>query len=105
MPAAEHGVSLKRMTMPVSDINFTTTKVLMLTAGNETGSASGFFFHHKGTKYLATNRHVVIDEDDGLFPDVLVLTLHFGREDLTKNCVVQVALYESGRALWKQHPS
>lgn len=91
--------------MPVSDINFITTKIRMLTAGKETGSASGFFFRHKGAKYLATNRHVVVDEDDGFTPDTLVLTLHLGKEDLTKNCEVQVTLYEAGMPLWKQHPS
>jgi len=31
--------------------------------------------------------------------------LHIGRDDLTKNCAVQVALYKEGKALWKQHPS
>src|SRR6266550_8725496 len=91
--------------MPVSDINFCTTKVRMLKTGTELGSASGFFFRHRDTKYLATNRHVVIDENDGFFPTSLLLTLHLDRLDLTKNQVVEVQLYDSGRPLWKQHPS
>src|SRR5450759_540611 len=87
--------------MKVSDINFSTTKIRMLTSGQDSGSASGFFFRHKDVKYLATNRHVVIDEDDSFLPDTLVLTLHLDREDLTNNCEVQVALYETGKPLWK----
>jgi len=91
--------------MPVSDINFCTTKVRMLNTGTELGSASGFFFRHRNTKYLATNRHVVIDENDEFFPTSLLLTLHLDRSDLTRNQVVEVQLYDSGRPLWKQHPS
>jgi len=91
--------------MAVSDINFATTKIQMLASGKEVGSASGFFFRHNSIKYLATNRHVVIDEDDNFFPDTLVVTLHLDREQLDKNCSVQITLYEQGNPLWKQHPS
>lgn len=91
--------------MSVSDINFTTTKIQMLTDRKDTGSATGFFFRHLGTKYLATNRHVVIDENDGFIPDALILTLHRSKEDLTQNIKVQADLYDGGRPLWKQHPS
>ncbi len=105
LPPVICGVSLNRIMMPISDINFTTTKIKMLTAGNESGTASGFFFLHNGIKYLATNRHVVIDEDDGFAPDTLKLTLHLDRENLARNCEIQAVLYESGKPLWKQHPS
>ena len=91
--------------MTLSDINFTTTKIQMIASGKEIGSASGFFFRHNGIKYLATNRHVVIDEDDKFFPNTLVLTLHLDKENLARNCSVQVALYELRKPLWKQHPS
>lgn len=77
----------------------------MFKAGTEIGSASGFFFRHQGAKYLATNRHVVIDEDDGFFPTSLVLTLHVGRTNLTSNQAIEVQLYESDRQLWKEHPA
>lgn len=90
--------------MSASEIDFTTTKIQMLTSGSDSGSASGFFFRHNDTKYLATNRHVVIDEDDNFYPDSLILTLHLNKTDLTKNCIIQVALYEVGKPLWKQHP-
>jgi len=69
------------------------------------GSASGLFFRHKEIKYLVTNRHVVLDEAAGFMPTSLVVTLHQGRKDLTKNIVVQISLYKGSVPLWKQHPS
>jgi len=51
--------------MPVSPINFTTSRVRMLSAGVEIGLASSFFFRHQGIKYLVTNRHVVTNEGTG----------------------------------------
>lgn len=90
--------------MKISDINFTTTKIDMVRNGEILGSATGFFFKHNGLKYLATNRHVVIDKDKKHFPDSLILTLHQKKDDLTKNCEVKLQLYCDKTPLWLQHP-
>lgn len=90
--------------MNISKINFTTTKIQMFVAGKEAGTASGFFFRHKGIKYLATNRHVIIDEDDNFFPDHLRITLHLDRKNLEMNISIPIDLYEEDKPLWRQHP-
>lgn len=90
--------------MTVPDINFSTTKIRMTKNDADAGSATGFFFRDSGVKYLATNRHVVIDEEEDHFPEKLVVTLHLDRNDLTKNCEVQLALYNENNPLWLQHP-
>ncbi|MCR3883401.1 MAG: serine protease [Methanothrix sp.] len=42
----------------------------------EGGQASGFFYKHKDLLYFITNRHVVIDESNGYYPDQICLDLH-----------------------------
>ena len=89
--------------MSISDINFTTTKIEMIKSGQIIGSASGFFFKDNDIKYLATNRHVVINENEKHFPDALRITLHNGRIDLTQNKTVDIDLYLDSKPLWLQH--
>ena len=35
-------------------------------------TATGFFYNYKEKLYLITNRHVIIDEYDGYYPDEIV---------------------------------
>lgn len=91
--------------MAVPDINFTTTKIEILKTGEVIGHATGFFFRDNEVKYLATNRHVVIDEEDSHFPDYLRVTLHLDRDDLTRNTPVCIALYSNSNPVWLQHPN
>jgi hypothetical protein len=74
--------------MKISDINFTTTKFEMYEAGTLVGSATGFFFRDQGIEFLATNRHVVIDEESNCHPDTLKILLHASRENLGVNLFV-----------------
>lgn len=92
--------------MPVSDINFTTTRISILGAGNLLGTATGLFFKRQdGREYLVTNRHVVIDEKTSFRPDALQLRLHQNRTHLDQNSTVTVSLYDgSGASLWLEHP-
>jgi len=91
--------------MKISDINFTTTKVEMYEAGTLVGSATGFFFRDQGIEFLATNRHVVIDEESNCHPDTLKILLHASRENLGVNLFVLVSLYRENLPLWLQHPN
>ena len=91
--------------MTIQDINFTTTKIEIVETGNVIASATGFFFRHNEVKYLATNRHVVIDEEKKYFPDSIRITLHANRVDLTKNRNVDLSLYKDTTPLWLQHPN
>lgn len=90
--------------MTISDINFTTTKIKILKSGEALWTASGFFFRHNNIKYLATNRHVIIDEEEKHFPDALQIRLHTDRNELTKNEELEIPLYKGSKRLWLQHP-
>jgi V8-like Glu-specific endopeptidase len=87
----------------LSDINFTTTKIRTLRGDNIIGNASGFFFRTTSCKYLITNRHVVVDEDSGYFPEEIMLTLHANRKNLKVHNSVRLNLYDSGDPIWLQH--
>lgn len=89
--------------MSIPYINFTTTKIEIIKSDQIIGSASGFFFKDNDIKYLATNRHVVINENEKHFPDALRITLHNGRIDLTQNRTVDIDLYLDSKPLWLQH--
>jgi len=65
--------------------------------------ATGFFYERRAVLYLITNRHVVIKEDEGYFPDKATLQLH--GTDGRVSCPYEVAFYdEEGHRLWKEHP-
>ena len=97
--------------VPVDSLNLTVTvvqPVIKSPSGkpSQIGSATGFFFEHKNTFYLITNRHVVIDEDDHFYPDHLMLRVHTSNKVLTQNRNVQVPLYDrKGGLRWLEHPT
>ena len=78
----------------------------MLKSGHPLSSATGFFYKtDDANKFLITNRHVVIDEDDSFFPDQLKLRLHANRIDLKDNYEIIINLYDSeSKKIWKEHP-
>jgi len=84
--------------MPISNIKFSTTKIRMFKGASCIGSATGFFFRHNGHKYLATNRHVVVDDEDLNSPDSLSVKLHANRTDLTNNLVAAIPLWWTSRS-------
>ena len=65
-------------------------------------SASGFFFARDERLYLATSRHVLIDEPSEHFPDRIEIELHNDDSDLSRAGAYSVLLYENGRAVWRQ---
>lgn len=87
----------------LSDINFTTTKIITLKQGNVIANATGFFFKLGNSKYLITNRHVVIDEDDAYYPDEIVIILHANSQHLKIHHNIRIPLYREGNPVWMQH--
>lgn len=64
--------------------------------------ASGFFYELLGELYFITNRHVVIDQNHT--PEQLRLCLHTNKNDLTKNRIFPLNLYDNGKRKWLEHP-
>jgi len=64
--------------------------------------ATGFFFERDGRLYLVTNRHVLIDEPSGHFPDRVEIELHTDAANLTRATVLSVLLYRDGESVWHQ---
>jgi S1-C subfamily serine protease len=68
------------------------------------GSATGLFFQHDNREFLVTNRHVIIDEERGSYPDHLVIRVHASKTnvDLTRN--IEAPLYDANKnPLWLEH--
>jgi len=65
-------------------------------------SATGFFFERDGRLFVATNRHVVLDEASGHRPDRLEIELHADAENATKTVQFSLPLYRGEAALWRQ---
>lgn len=66
--------------------------------------ATGFFYRHEGKIYFITNRHVVIDEEEGYYPERLDLRLHLYRKNLRDNRIYKMPLYDEKKPLWLEHP-
>jgi hypothetical protein len=92
------------LVMEISTINFVTTRLEIQKGGGTIGGATGFFFHDGGREFLATNRHVVVDEEGGQHPDALKMLLHANRADLKATKPVVARLQRSGAPTWLQHP-
>jgi S1-C subfamily serine protease len=65
-------------------------------------NASGFFFMRDEHLFLATSRHVVIDEKSKHYPDRLEIELHIDADNLAHSTGYSVPLYQQGRAVWRQ---
>lgn len=91
---------------PISGVNLSVSIIHCYDGKRLIASASGFFFCHNGTKYLVTNRHVVVDENDGYRPDSLTIKLHSNRANPKENVIVPIALYDkNNQQLWLEHPN
>ncbi|MCD4782621.1 MAG: serine protease [Candidatus Eremiobacteraeota bacterium] len=92
--------------MNISDINFTTTRIEAIESGKHLATATGFFFKIDSVEYLVTNRHVVIDENQGYHPEHFRILLHANRQDLTNNNAITLSLYDDQKnPLWLEHPA
>jgi hypothetical protein len=70
------------------------------------GAATGFFYESGESKYLITNRHVVVDETREFYPDSLAIRIHTSQAITTQNRDVNIPLYDSERRpVWVEHPT
>lgn len=70
------------------------------------GSATGFFYQKGNSRYLITNRHVVVNEQNCFYPDSLVLRVHLNTGNISQNRNFEIPLYNVTRQpLWLEHPT
>lgn len=65
-------------------------------------NASGFFFERGERLFLATSRHVIIDEPSKHFPDRIEIELHIDENNLSKSIGFSIPLYRDGESNWTQ---
>lgn len=87
---------------PVDPLFLATPKVGTFLGEQSLTNASGFFFARDEHLFLATSRHVFIDEGSEHRPDRIEITLHLDLQDLTRCTGFSMPLYADGTALWRQ---
>jgi len=65
-------------------------------------NASSFFFERDGRLFLATSRHVVIDEPSGHFPDRIEIELHTDADNMAESTGFSILLYRDGTSVWRE---
>ncbi|WP_019937063.1 serine protease [Bordetella sp. FB-8] len=86
----------------VEAVLLTTTHISTYAGSHLSTGASGFFFRRDERLFLVTNRHVLVDDPSGHFPDRIEIELHTDASDLTRYTVFSMPLYDKGLALWRQ---
>lgn len=94
--------SIKRFCMQ-NQLIWAVTRIVPIVKGKDSGSATGFFFRRDDGVHLVTNRHVIIDEEKGFFPEALKIRIHIEKEDLTLNKEISMSLYREKERLWREH--
>lgn len=81
-------------------------KVLSFRDGQQIGNATAFFFLRDGFLYLVTNRHVVCDDINSLYPDKLQVQVHDNPDDLTSHGELWLDVLDGDhQPLWREHPT
>lgn len=92
--------------MQIHQINYATTIIKTYRDEKMLKHATGFFFNGNERKYLITNRHVVIDEQDNYHPNIIEIRLHSANSDgLTDNIQIKAKIKEDENPLWHEHPN
>jgi V8-like Glu-specific endopeptidase len=90
----------------IDELWFSVSQVVPVRNKTVMSAATGSFYETGGKRFLVTNRHVVVDESKGRFPDALRFFVHTDGSDLRKNRELLIRLYdESKRPRWLEHPS
>jgi len=87
----------------ISRLAVSVAPILGIKEGELISYATGFFYDYAEGLYFITNRHVVIDEEDGYFPDELRLRLHTNPENIRQNEQYPIPLYDNGNPVWLEH--
>jgi hypothetical protein len=93
----------------VDSLNFRVTLIEAFSRGHapqpsKSHSATGFFYRQNDDKYLITNRHVVVSENDQKYPDILRIKVHTSRTSLLPTRIIEIPLYDGTNRLWIEHP-
>lgn len=86
---------------------FTVAQVRCCCKDGVINKATGFFWEddERCELYFITNRHVVIDENEGYYPDKIRLTLHRNPQKPNDNPQYTISLYnENDEHVWLEHP-
>ncbi|MGE0053394.1 MAG: serine protease [Hyphomicrobium sp.] len=86
----------------IEPILLTSARVLTFNAHTPLTNASGFFFERDGRLFLATSRHVLIDETSNHYPDRIEIELHTDPSNLARSTGFSMLLYRDGKAVWRQ---
>ena len=92
----------------IETVNFRVTLILSYSRGqaphpSRSGSATGFFYQKGDDKYLITNRHVAIDEDEEYYPDFIKIKVHSDNRTLLNTRNIDIPLYDEGNKIWLEH--
>ncbi len=91
--------------MTIDPIITSVAKVTVFENNKIISTASGFFYENNSNLYFITNRHVVIDEEEKYFPDIISLRLHVDPNNLQNNADFEIELYDvNNKPNWKEHP-
>ncbi len=90
-------------------IYLSTTIITRLKDNQEKGNATGFFYIDKTNNiFLITNKHVIYgkgyDKNLKVETDKFKLNLHTDQNNLSKNEVVEIPLFNGENKLWLEHP-
>lgn len=88
--------------MPTTNrLLLTAARVLTFIGDAPLTNASGFFYEAGDRLFLATSRHVLLDEDSSHAPDRIEIEFHTDRENLTQTTTYSIPIYRYGRSLWR----
>ena len=63
-------------------------------------NATGFFFQRDEKLFLATSKHVFVDEKSSHFPDRVVIKFHTDKNNATRAIDFSIPLYVRGKSQW-----
>lgn len=87
---------------PIDPLLLATVRIGTFTGKKGLTNASGFFFRRGERLFVATSRHVFIDEPSGHHPDRVELELHPDADNLAESIGLSMLLYRDGLANWRQ---
>lgn len=87
---------------PVDSLSLAVVPIGTRAGEQALSGATGFFFRRGERLFLATSRHVMVDEPSGHRPDALLVELHTDATDLALSTDFRIPLYRDGASLWRQ---
>lgn len=87
----------------IDPILLAVTRISTIAQDQVLTNATGFFFTRDERLFLATSRHVMIDNDSNHLPDRLDIELHIDPENMAISTFYSIPLYgKNGDRLWRQ---